>query len=477
MSQEVQAVEHAGGAQQQAAGTRVQGNGGSWAPGGAGAPLGSVVQNQIREIQTEPNEVFCFKSSGTFFINDQASHNTWMNVPWEFPRLWIKGRELWLRTIKYKYWRTKGVRITLKSPYQRYAYQIGTNNLSAQDMGARMLIWQDKHSQYGNPFNPGWSRTNFNEFVQAFPSGGFSNSTSAAWYLPVKLDLDKQAVTGKKISQAITDFGPNTEMIMCGVGTETTRTYIPSNGQWRSTDELANSIERECTSTVNYNDPVAITLQDVPIGKPVHVFRADNYGCVKVSWLNAARIGNSYKHTYISNVVPEAGKIVNGEVDTNNSYNYDGFNFVTAGGYCVAGKDQEGALYGNPVDEEHPQGMLWVSYRNLLGPDLTSIQAQRVQVDVHYEWVVEFSGCELQNENPSQMTNIEQQSVNPYSLKAKPRSFIDPRTFAVPFYPTQCRGGDLTATDKVVNTTSPGLDQLITPTRLARYWQVNDDPT
>ena len=66
--------------------------GGSSGAASASAPTGSVVQNCIGPA-TADNEIRKFRVTGTLFLTDGSKANTWANIPWEFPRFWLRNRE------------------------------------------------------------------------------------------------------------------------------------------------------------------------------------------------------------------------------------------------------------------------------------------------------------------------------------------------------------------------------------------------
>ena len=420
--------------------------------GGPGAALGGgatggVIPNVIGP-STAGGTSMTFRSTGTFFLTDDASNNVWSNVPWEFPRLWCQQRGIWEACNKYRYWRTKRITFKVKNPIQRYTYNTGTQTLSQTDSNAKVIVWTDNARQFGIPLWPGWSVTDLDQFTQSAYTGGFFNGQ--AWYLPIRKDLAKckLGTVSTNMINGIGDFAPDTEMMQVNGPHQICRCYYPTNKEWRLNHELSQDIWRGEISVQSYR-----AGQNTQPGEAQWpwVFRADNYSCRSMS-----------RGTHPGSCAPQANANQN-IWTTANPMSADYASAVQSlgqtAGTAAFRADQPnlwrpmGTMYAfdsthlwnpfiwmNEVQERHPQPQLWLTYKNLLGVDGSSILNQKIMLDFEYEWEVEFCSPIIDYNQCGMRRGFDADWDNggwfSNSFNAKSKHILDPFYYAVPVYTT-----------------------------------------
>ena len=421
--------------------------------GGPGAALGGGATGGVIPNVIGPSHgggtTQTFKSCGTFFVTDDASNNIWSNIPWEFPRMWCQQRGIWEACNKYKYWRTKRITIRLKNPIQRYTYNTGTQTLSQTDSNAKVIVWTDNNRDFGVPLFPGWTLDQLDAFIQCAYTGGFNNGQ--AWYLPVRRDLTSQKLgsVAAPLMNGVGDFAPDTEMMQVNGPHMINRTYYPSNKEWRINHELSQDIWRGETDVQIYR-----AQQNTQPGEQGYpwVFRGDNYSCRLMSrgchpggQAPQATTSGLRVYTTANPMCPDyvATTQSKGQATGVMSYRADQPDLWRPMGTQYSFNNtsiQNPFLWMSEVQERHPQPQLWVTYKNLLGVDGSSILNQKIMLDFEYEWEVEFCkpiidftqqgmrrGYDADWDNGGWFSN---------SFNAKSKSVVDPFYFAVPCYTT-----------------------------------------
>lgn len=449
--------------------------GAAWAAGGNGAPVGSVLQNTIGPAGGSV-ETRTFRACGSFFVSDEGSHNTWCNFPYEFPRLFVKDRDLYKCMVEYDMWRTKRISFKLKQPIQRYTYTSATGTtMTAADMAARLLVFTDTERHLGIPLNPGWTQLQANAFINQI--GGFRKATNTTWELPVKLDLDSP-VGLAGLDDPINDFAPGVEQLSCNVASETQRHYFTSDKTWRHMDEMA------CPQTIWENKYIA--GENTALPRPnmtvvdtcaALVTRGDNVSCLKVCPA-AAKLPSSVGSQALTYTAPWLAQAT--QWDGGDQTNISRFDHQPTFGHVkLDANDNKWNMTWPECIEEHPAPQVWISYRNIVGVDGSSIMNQKVQVDFEYEWEVEFNGSTrtyMMGSNffgpldakftySATRTEAEWNALyrGPWSYRKKARNALQYRWYAIPFYlPHLTTAGD----GAYQANTAPTIDKLRTPQRL-----------
>jgi hypothetical protein len=364
-------------------------NGGSSGAAGASATPGSIIQNAIGPA-TAPPMYRKFRMTGTILLQDGSKANTWSNIPWEFPRFWLRNRELWQAAQNYQYFRTKQVKISFKNPHQQYNTISGTQTISGFDHSAKLFIYEDVGQHMGTPLFVGMSSTNYVTLCKSWQTGGFNGGTNAAFFWPYTADMTAGNINTYTAEQHLTDGGPNVEQISTNVGSVATRSYSPTNDEWRSTCEL--NMEITATTYANqWNDsgtdaPSTFTIADNSVICP---FRADNASC-RLIHNGLSLFSTRYLQTYDCTAAKYYTKLpTTSATFPGDTYKYEKVNTR----YDKDTATTASFLMFTPeVIERHPQPQLWLNFQNLLAADFASPQQQGFQIQFEYEWTVEFSG-------------------------------------------------------------------------------------
>lgn len=383
-------------------------SGSAWAPGGAGAPVGSILQNQQWSHSTGV-ATKKFKSTGGFFFVDASSPNNWTNVPWEFARMWIYNSELFRVARKYRYWRTKSVRMTFKQPTQLFTYALGTGMTAAgHDQNAQLCVHVDRECDMGTTKFVGWTFDQYKNFAESFSTNGFSDQTNAAVPLPNVVNMSFNPLNSKQPEEWKTESGSNTERLGCNAGTCLMREHHPSNKHWRLCTELLYDIGQaslynssQCYSS-GPPQPSATDLTDY-----IAVFRADNFStrlfCPGTNMLchESPTVGDVFKRQeqYMTIEHPWmqwAGQGLSGTATQNSD--------STLAEYRAALFQPQGSNVGNMFKsndalarmnenfEEDPIPQMWICVKNMVGQDGSSLKKQYIQIECEYEWELEFGG-------------------------------------------------------------------------------------
>lgn len=445
----------------------------SWSAGGAGAPVGSVVQNVIGPSRSG-GHTETFRSCGAFFFNDVGSHNDWASIPWEFPLIFIKNRKIWGNAMKYRYWRTKAIKIRISMPAQKYSYiPVAGTTYSGTDMSSRSVLFCDNDRVMGVPFHPGWSYADYKKFITGFPTG-FDQISNAPYYLPNMLDISANAVSTAILDSGTTDFSPSTEMFANNVGSAVTREYYPTNRCWRSVHEFACTPELRGTTSVSagnnlYPDPYILGDAEA-----ISVFRADNAGCRLISpglsqLPNIGTGGRNCKWSYTHPATSYSNAVVTPAGGAGGVLNSDRPTFCPTRVFMDAGTYGQITLstHGTECIEPNPQPQMYISYKNIIGTDMASIMNQTVMFDVSYTWEVEFSGEILPTHGATMIDTGNREYPNTtryYGSIMKNPCAMDPNYIAIPFYNINQVTND--SCPVPLSITAPVPADLITPKRL-----------
>ena len=363
-------------------------SGASGGAAGASAPSGSIVQNCIGP-PTAGNEYRKFRMTGTLFLTDGSKANTWANIPWEFPRFWLRNRGLWACASNFQYFRTKRVSMAFKNPHQQYNTINGTQVVSGFDHSAKFYVFEDVGRHLGTPLFVKISSADWLLLQQSMQTGAFGTLTNTAKMWPITADMTSGNLNTYVADQFVCDGAPGVEQMACNVGSSTMRSYSPTNDEWRSCSELNIEIGATCQdatwSDTTAAQPSAGNIVDNGYILP---FRADNCGC-KLIHNGLSMWSPRYLWTYdctpflYYTKIPTASTTFPGD-----SYVYERVNGRydngTAQGTCMP--------YLPEVIERHPQPQLWLNFQNLLAADNASPQQQVFQVQFEYEWEIELSG-------------------------------------------------------------------------------------
>lgn len=372
-----------------------QATGGGGGGGGASAPLGSVLQHSLGPVHESVHKTMTFRSAGTVHINDTQKANGWVNVPWEFPRLWLRNRSLVNHAKEYSHYRTKSITITFKNPHQKTQTVNGTVTDTKQEPAARVHFWKDKDYITGCPLFSGWSAGEYQAFCKAYESGGFDDTANTAYKLPKVVDMGRNPVNNFLPVESCLDGAPGMESIAAQVGTSNTQHWHATNRDWRSTVEF--------TQDAGFYQAAGVSMFGATRSTPVTAtdmvwWRGDNVSCLKRSRAfslfsmasNAATTSNIY--TIENQDIGGYGVGITATTSFNGDSNL-------AGAQCPVVKlnhvpSQAIPYYTtwNEVEEHHPIPQLWVTYENMVSQDFTSISNQLVGLQIEYTWEVELTG-------------------------------------------------------------------------------------
>ena len=386
------------------------GNGGGDGNTGGGANQGGgPVPNTVPKTHGG-EKTMTFKHCGSFHVSDNGQHNTWTPVPWEFPRLWIQNEQVKEAWKEYRWYRTKRVTIRLKNPYQRYRFTQATGNVNTHsDPNARLLVAVDDELNYGVPFYTDWQEADWNNFRQSTQFGGFNRTTNTAYVLPYAIDTDTIRANNDNMRYPLADFVSGAQEIQVGLGQIYEKTYTPSEKTWRSAEELVHSPGVQYNNStvrqalVEPQGQLNATIANLANATTTYLipWRADNYGCWKY---NVAATGPTANGTFDLNPCwsmyrPDFGS---GMSDINSATQvpmyytnyYYPIPILLAQGHIEGGGNPGKArrLLANPCEEESPQPMMWISYRNMITNDGTSPMDQKILMDFEYEWEIELGG-------------------------------------------------------------------------------------
>lgn len=385
------------------------GGGGDGGTPGGGSNQGAGPAPNTQSSYNEGSNTFTYRHHGSFHISDNGQHNTWTPVPWEFPRLWIQNEEIKEAWKNYRYYRTKSVTIKFKNPYQRYRFTQATGNINTHsDPNARLLVAYDEGCNHGVPFFTDWQEEDWNAFRRATQFGGFDRNTNSAYVLPKAVDLDSLQANQEMMRYPLSDFVAGCEEIQVGLGQIYSKTYTPTEKSWRSIEELVHS------PGFQYNNAgvrqALVSPQDllndvVYLGQATTTYlipwRADNYGCWRYNTAATGPTGNAdnddcpvwsmYRPDFAQGM-----SSINSTTTVPQYYTkfYYPIPILLNQGMIEGGGNPSYArrLLANPCEEEEPQPMLWVSYRNMITNDGTSPMDQKILLDFEYEWTIECSG-------------------------------------------------------------------------------------
>lgn len=417
---------------------------------GATHPGGSMLQNTIGPAGGKTHTQ-TFRHCGSFFIEDNATHNSWCNFPAAYPRLFIGNRDLLSNILQYDRWRTKRISFTFKNPLQRYTYTNTTGStITATDPSARVLFWIDSSRHHGVSTHPGWTDGDHTNFTNSSAYGGFNSVTNAAWHLPVKTEFHSND-KNTPLDEHTADFAPDVVSMNCNSGGELRRDYYPSDYTWRHCDELAcDPTLMPTASSLNYTTVSQPTLVQVPDAKAYLVPRGDNFMCLRVSpyscKLPYGGATTAKALTYTSTVwaIQQVKDASSGVASHNKWENQPTFIWTD-----IPTTTSTLATIYPECNEMHPMPETWISYRNMVGVDGESYMNQKIQIDFEYEWVVEFGGATKPKINHQTDTaGFKYEFTNDTgvmgprfrylgSFRKKPISMLDMcRPYAIPFYIT-----------------------------------------
>ena len=449
------------------------GAGGDGATPGGGANQGG---GPVPNTQSSPNEggnTFTYRHHGTFHISDGGQHNTWTPVPWEFPRLWIQNEEIKEAWKNYRWYRTKSVKITFKNPYQRYRFTQATGNINTHsDPNARLLVACDDDNLYGVPFYTDWNEDDWNAFRRATQYGGFDRHSNSAYVLPRAMDMDAIDANNELMRYPVADFSNGVQEIQVGLGQSYTKTYSPTEKSWRSIEELVhspgiqfnnNTVRQQLISPQQELGIISgLTTATTTFLIP---WRADNYGCWRYNTAATGPTGHQnedqspvwsmYRHDYASGF-------------SNIMSTTDYPKYYSKWYYPIPALIDQGTIEGggnpsytrrllaNPCEEENPQPMMWLSYRNMITNDGTSAMDQKIMLDFEYEWVIEVGG-KINTKNNSMVnmvhndgmpTQYNEETIAPsQTFKRHPTLLGTTKWLAYPEYPVWSMMG---GSDRVV---------------------------